>query len=540
MRRVSWIIVACLASTFALITGARDSAAQVRVVSPGVNLDAANAALRRGVEFESARRWGEALAHYEDALREFPSHAEIARHHKLAKTNYSIVRRYNDSSFRASLKMPRDEVLDLYDEVLQKVQTHYVGEVDWNQLVHEGTEALLVAMTNQTFVHDNLRIVPTERIDRFRNDLHQHVDSQKVTDRSAAVEAVRVAARLGEHHLRLSPAVVVLEYVQGAISFLDDYSTYLTADQLTDLYSQIDGNFVGLGIELQASDGMLVIVKVIPGSPAANGGLRPDDRIVAVDGTATEGMSTEKAASLLQGLEGSVVEVSVQAPGEAVRRVRIRRQKIEVPSVDRVRIVDENNGVGYLRLTSFQKTTPKELDDALWQLHRQGMRSLIIDLRGNPGGLLTTSVEVADRFISSGRIVSTRGRSLDQNWSYSAHRAGTWGMRLVVLIDRDSASASEIFSGAIRDHHRGSIVGQQSYGKGSVQSIFTLNHAGSGLRLTTARFYSPLGRPFCKVGVSPDIAVQQTAKPVAGKLLTPREDPVLAEGIRVARQTATR
>jgi carboxyl-terminal processing protease len=157
------------------------------------------------------------------------------------------------------------------------------------------------------------------------------------------------------------------------------------------------------------------------------------------------------------------------------------------------------------------------LEQALWQLHGQGMRSLIIDVRGNPGGLLTASVEVADKFIAEGGIVSTRGRSEQENFSYRAHRAGTWRVPLVVLIDGDSASASEIFAGAIQDAGRGKIVGMRSYGKGSVQGIFPLGKSGAGARLTTARFFSPLGHPISNVGITPDVDARRATTVAAGE-----------------------
>ena len=217
----------------------------------------------------------------------------------------------------------------------------------------------------------------------------------------------------------------------------------------------------------------------------------------------------------------------------------IRRQHVEVPSVDEVKMLDRNFGVGYLKLTCFQKTTSRDLDAALWKLHREGMKRLIIDLRGNPGGLLTSSVEVADKFIDEGTIVSTRGRSALEDYNYTAHRAGTWSVPLVVLIDGDSASASEIFAGAIRDHRRGSIIGQRSYGKGSVQGIFPLSLAGSGVRLTTAKFYSPKGHPISNVGVQPDVKVHTAAKPATsdGADRGPSKvDHVLDTGLQEARQ----
>ncbi len=179
-------------------------------------------------------------------------------------------------------------------------------------------------------------------------------------------------------------------------------------------------------------------------------------------------------------------------------------------------MLDARQGVGYLRLTCFQKTTRRDLEAALWQLHREGMKSLVVDLRGNPGGLLITAVEVVELFVDHGVIVSTHGRSAQEDFTYTSHGQATWQTPLVVLIDQDSASAAEIFAGAIRDHHRGTLVGVRSFGKGSVQGIFPLESSEAGLRLTTAKFYSPNGHPYARVGVEPDVQVRQAARPIDG------------------------
>jgi carboxyl-terminal processing protease len=178
------------------------------------------------------------------------------------------------------------------------------------------------------------------------------------------------------------------------------------------------------------------------------------------------------------------------------------------------------------------------------------MKSLVLDLRGNPGGLLTSSVEVADKFLEQGNIVSTRGRSPNEDFNYAAQRPGTWRVPLVLLIDGESASASEIFAGAIRDHRRGKIVGVRSYGKGSVQGIFPLTLGGTGVRLTTAKFYSPSGHPYSRVGVEPDVVVRAVEKPVttltavdgpAGETNSDADDDaILAAGVQVARQQLAR
>lgn len=500
--------------------------AQVSFVTPSATTAPAapvlGGLLDQGQKLETERRWGEALTFYEDALRQHPQDAALEQRFSLARIHYDLGRRYSDTSFHDSVKqLDSREALELYGDVLLKIQSHYVHAPNWKQLVDHGTTGLEVALTDAQFIEHNLPRVASAQIEKFRRELRSGIDARNPTrtvdSRQAARDVVARAGDMAREQLGINPSAVILEYVSGATNALDPYSTYLTAGQLNEVYSQIEGNFVGLGVELKASDNALLIVKVITGSPAERGGIHAGDRIVAVDGRSTREMSTDQAANMLQGKEGSIVEITAVAPGQAPRNLRIRREQVEVPSVDDVKIVDSAFGVGYLKLTCFQKTTSRDLDAALWKLHQQGMKSLIIDLRGNPGGLLTTSVDVVDKFVERGVIVSTRGRSPNEDYNYSAHPQGTWRVPLVVLIDGESASASEIFAGAIRDHRRGTIVGARSYGKGSVQGIFPLNLAGSGVRLTTAKFYSPNGRPYSQVGVTPDVVVQQVAKPVVSE-----------------------
>lgn len=517
--------------------------AQVRILTPAVNGSSEDIAsvLDKAQHFESQLRWGEAINLYEEALREHPGDQSLTLRHELAKVHYDLGRRYHDGSFlRALATLPTRDALVLYSEVLLKIQTHYVTEPNWRALVMRGTQGLQVALSEDAFLKQNFGRHPSAE------DLHggiQQIDramhNRNIRNRQEAQDAVSAAAQLAQQIWHLPAAAAIFEYICGATGSLDEYSSYLTGDQLNDVYSQIEGNFVGLGIELKAAEGALQIVKVITGSPAERSGIRAGDRITAVDGRSTLEMNTDQAADLLQGPEGSQVEVTL-VNNQGTRRLVVRRAHVEVPSVDDVKIIDREYGVGYLKLTCFQKTTSRDLDTALWKLHRDGMKSLMIDLRGNPGGLLTSSVEVADKFIGEGIIVSTRGRSTAEDYNYTGHQAGTWRMPLVVLIDGDSASASEIFAGAIRDHGRGTLVGQRSYGKGSVQGIFPLGLAGAGVRLTTAKFYSPSGKPISKVGVSPDIQVQKTARPVDGQfvpvLAGGSEDAVMSAGLQAARR----
>lgn len=518
-RTASWLgsllVVAVVAISPAL--GQAPTPVSVETSAARVRVDEL---LREGRKFESGEQWGEALSHYEEALRDFPNDRTLIERHDQARIHFDVGRRYHDESFRRAVgTLTRSDALAIYNDVLLKIESHYVHTPNYGQLVEHGRAMLDTALVKPSFAEQNLRGIDREQVDAFRDEVRRTVAARGARNRFETREVVAEVADLGAKRLGLPTSATILEFTCGAAASLDHYSTYLTADQLRDVFSQIEGNFVGLGIEIKAADDALLLVHVIPGSPAALAGLRTGERIVAVDGHSTKGVTTDGAASLLQGVEGSICTLSVASAAGEPRELRVRRAHVEVPSIEDAKMLDPKTGVAYLKLACFQKTTARDLDAALWQLHGAGMKSLVIDLRGNPGGLLTAAVEIADRFIASGTIVSTRGRSPQEDFNYTAHRVGTWQAPLVVLVDGDSASASEIFAAAIQDNRRGTIVGRRSYGKGSVQGIFPLNLAGmedgGGVRLTTAKFYGPSGRPISGAGVTPDVVVQRAAKPVA-------------------------
>ncbi len=550
------LLLGALAAVVSLAPGVRGQSASLSpgnappALAPPANAPRGSAAtvnapertewLHRGQALEVQHRWGEALTHYEEALRQFPGDGGLKNRFDLARTHYELGRRYSDRSFRDGLtRMSLQGTLDLYGDVLLKVQAHYVEVPRWKELIDRGTSGLEVALGEPAFLQANAPRANEQAVGQFREEIRRLLGPRNVRSRGDARDAVAAAAGLASERLGLPPNAVVMEYACGAASALDAYSTYLTPEQLTEVYSQIEGNFIGLGVELKAVDGSLLIVRVIPNSPAKRAGLREGDRIVAVDGRTIRSLSTDHAADLLQGDEGTTVALSVLSPGSPQRDVSLRRQRVEVPSVDEAQLLDRSNGIAYLKLTCFQKTTYRDLDSALWGLHRAGMRGLIIDLRGNPGGLLASAVDVADLFLARGVIVTTRGRGVHEDYVYSAREAGTWRVPLVVLVDQDSASAAEIFAGAIRDHRRGTVVGTRSYGKGSVQGIFPLSLGNAGIRLTTAKFYSPAGYPYSGVGVEPDVVVRQAAKPLDDSSyisLAREQDAMLAAALQVAEQ----
>lgn len=511
------------------------SSDQIRTAPlPEVNSAEAQESLQTGYDFERKQQWADALVHYEEATRRFPANEVLKQRLRIVRIRFDLSRRYADDSFvQSTRRLGVNEAIELFNEVCLKIQSHYVEPPNWRSLVVRGNRNLEIALRDRDFLDVHGRKISEDEVVRFVRYLFQRANEQSLSTRDEAASLVRTFAMVGEAQLAIPAVATVLEFVCGAASGLDDYSTFLTQEELDDVYSQIEGNFVGLGIELKANAGSLLITNVIRGGPADRAGILASDRIVEVNKLSMKDISTEKAADLLKGEQGSVVQVVVQSPEGSHRRLNVRRERVEVPSVEDVRMIDSDSGIGYLKLTSFQKTTSRDVDAALWSLHRQGMRSLIVDVRGNPGGLLTQSVEIADKFVMDGTIVSTRGRSPREDFDYKANRTGTWRVALVVLIDGDSASASEIFAGAIRDHRRGTIVGVPSYGKGSVQGIFPLRVAKTGVKLTTAKFYSPSGKPISNHGVEPDVLIR---RPAASDESRGNYDATLSAGVEVARQ----
>jgi carboxyl-terminal processing protease len=478
----------------------------------GVETDR-TAAIQRGVSLERSRQWLEAIEHYERESKHYPDSRELEYGLRRAKIHYGIERRYADNSFlKTMLPLNKRESLELLDEVLNKIQAHYVESLSSTSFVAHGTESLYLALADQKYLQRNLPNADPERVQKVRRTLRESYWNKPISNRVAVRDTVNEVCNLTSAELSLPASAVVMEYVFGGCNALDDYSSYLTPSRLNDLYGNIEGQFVGLGIEMKAETGKgLLLVNVLPDSPAAVGGLMAGEHIVGIDGTDCRNMTTDEAASLLQGVENSRVNLEIAGQDELIRHGAFTRRAVNVKSIPVAKIIDRENGIGYIQMTGFQKSSSAEMDAALTQLRHEGMRALIWDVRGNPGGLLTAAVEVLDRFIPDGVLVSTKGRTSDQNWSYTAHRSGTLDMPLVLLTDGDSASASEIVAGAIRDHHRGTIVGRKTYGKWSVQSIFPVR-GSAGLRLTTAKFYSPNGHTLGKVGVHPDVVVNEPTK----------------------------
>ena len=474
--------------------------------------------LQIGQQLESERRWSEAIQFYEKAIRREGTNQEISRRLQTARVHFDVVRRYSDRSFIDTVKGSTPaEALDVYGEVVAKLEAYFVETIDYSRLALYGTACLEIALTESDFLNAHLPNARPDAVESFRRKIHQTVTQRRVVSSSDLRSVVSQIAVQAQQHIGLLPAASIYELTAGAVCMLDPYSAFLTPGEYKEVMSQIEGNLIGLGVELWAEGSELRIVDVFRGSPAQEAGLKAGHFIMEVDGNSVLQVGAKKAADMLRGPEGSRVRLVIANGGELTVALEVVRKRVEIPSVSIAELRD--GGVGYIRITNFQKTTVQEVGRAMFQLSRQGMRSLVIDLRRNPGGLLESAVELADEFLSQGGIVSTRGRNGEENRNYTAKLQGTWEIPLVVLIDGDSASASEIFAGAIRDHNRGYVVGQVSYGKGSVQGVFHNERGQGGLRLTVSKFYSPSGTAISARGIIPHVFVPEET-PSAPQSLT--------------------
>jgi carboxyl-terminal processing protease len=294
--------------------------------------------------------------------------------------------------------------------------------------------------------------------------------------------------------------------VNGMLTSLDPHSAYLTPDLYRELQVDTQGSFGGLGIEITVKNGILTVVSPIEDTPAFRAGIKPGDQILKIEGEFTKDMSLVDAVKKMRGPKGTKVKLTLRREGvNELIEVPVMREVIQIQSV-KSRALDK--GYGYVRVTQFQERTDEDLEKAVDKIAKQNdgrLEGLVLDLRNNPGGLLTQAVRVSDLFLDSGMIVYTDGRLESQKQRYYAHkRKSRVECPMVVLVNGGSASAAEIVAGALQDHRRALILGTQTFGKGSVQTILPLGD-NSALRLTTARYYTPRGRSIQATGITPDI-----------------------------------
>ena len=296
--------------------------------------------------------------------------------------------------------------------------------------------------------------------------------------------------------------------IDGLLQSLDPYSSYMSPETFGLMQTETSGEFGGLGIEVSMEAGVVKVITPIDDTPASKAGIKAGDYIVKIDNTQVQGKSLSEAVDLMRGIVGSSIELTVRRRGvKKALTFNITREIIEVQSV-KSDLLEEN--IGYIRLTSFNDNSSEQIKNKIEKLKKnENVNSFILDLRNNPGGLLSQAIRISDFFLENGEIVSTKSRKKSENRKWFAKKGDiTQGKTLVVLINYGSASASEIVAGALKDHKRAIILGENSYGKGSVQSIIPLKNKGA-IRLTVAKYYLPSGKSISEVGVRPDIEVNE-------------------------------
>ncbi|MEK6710184.1 MAG: S41 family peptidase, partial [Nitrospinota bacterium] len=334
---------------------------------------------------------------------------------------------------------------------------------------------------------------------------------------------------------------IMYEALASMTSSLDPYSAFMRPERFRALQEETSGRYGGVGLTVSQRDGKLVVIAPLEGSPAFRAGIEAGDEIVSVEGEPVAGRPLSEAVRRMRGPAGTGVRVGIFRAGwTAPREFVLTRAIVHIRSV-RARLFE--GGWGYIRLSAFHEDTSRELDRALARFRDSKTKGLILDLRNNPGGLLVQSVRAAERFLPEGSmVVFTRGRHRAQTMHFRTHSDGPWLRRpLVVLINKGSASAAEIVAGAFQDLDRALVIGQTTFGKGSVQTILPLSH-GAGIRLTTARYYTPLGREIDHKGVPPDLEVAEPGAQAARPAPMPESpewpEPLPAEGVDVYLDTA--
>ena len=340
--------------------------------------------------------------------------------------------------------------------------------------------------------------------------------ASKSNDSAATYENLRLFTEVlsiiqSQYVDEVPPKDIIYSAIRGTLRGLDPHSSFLDPEMYREMQVETTGSFGGLGIELTLRDDVLTVVAPIEGTPAYRAGIQPGDRIVKIEGLTTKDMQLADAVKRMRGKPGSKITISILREGwTEPRDFPIVREQIRVQSV---KSADLEPGIEYVRLRQFQEQTANDLEAALEKFTKNGkngrMQGLVLDLRNNPGGLLTSAVEVTEKFLDGGKlVVYTEGRVRNQNMRFQANAKRVFSdFPMVVLVNQGSASASEIVAGALQDWGRAVVLGTQSFGKGSVQTIIPLSD-GSGLRLTTAKYYTPKGRSIHGKGITPDIIVE--------------------------------
>lgn len=420
--------------------------------------------------------------------------------------------RSNDSKLNQFLSSTSDyQIRSLFMEVSQLIDQRHIDPTSYQERTSRALNYIAEALENPEFLRKNGVRANEETLEKARQELRRKAETVTARTAREAAQAMSWSMYQLAGGVGINPSVMGMEFIQGNIDSLDKYSAFKPSAQVSkprvELKSRED--LVGIGVEMKQHDQGVIVVRPVQGSPAEKAGIQRGDIINGINGTSVAGKGLGEIANMISGDSGTSILLKVLRDNSP-RIINVTRGQLVLESVSEARILDTTRGTAYIRVDQFADQTAKQLEAALWKLHRRGMKSLIIDMRGNPGGLLNVCIEMADKFLPYGTIVSTRGRNAGDNSSDSARFSKTWKVPMVVLVDENSASASEIFAAAMQDNGRAVIVGRKSYGKGTVQTHIPLRSVSGNLKLTTAKFFSPNGREMAGSGVTPDVVVEKS------------------------------
>ena len=441
------------------------------------------------------------------------------------KLQLRISSRYQDPKMLSVLSSTNMRQMSaLFLEVSRTIDARHVSPTSYEVRTAAALEGLLRALENPEFLKVAGASGSDADLQQATASLTEMINQQPARSAEEAVGVMQWAADTLNQQLGIRQEIVALEFVNATLDSLDKYSSFMPnkvgnapSAQANSATASLEERIVGVGIEMKTHAQGALLMGTVEGGSAAEAGLKRGDVLIRIGKRPLTGMSLNQIAELVSGPAGSTVDIQIDRAGKKYGAT-LERRSVYVGSVAGATLVDATRKVGYVKLKQFSESSAEDLEKAMWKLYNAGMNSLVLDLRGNPGGLLTESIEVSDLFLPSGVIVSTKGRNASDNTTETAKRAKTWNLPLVVLVDENSASASEIFAAAIQENGRGVVVGRHSYGKGTVQTHFPLTTVSGVLKLTTAKFYSPTGREMAGAGVTPDYVVKNANEETAASL----------------------